>query len=309
MRAARAAAPCRALAPIRSDVAVDGQNGSRPIFGKDFHRGTATLTVLLAREAPSGVVMVRAAKKWTQLVTWDTRSDTFTKGQWLRGHVYRRRCDLSPSGRVFSYFVNKMRWPIGDDFCMHTFTAVCRPPYWTALALWPNGGSTIAGGALFASEDHVLLNQAMFDGPHDAHRPPRWLRVEPIGVDGDSLFARRLTRDGWQLVSARRDTFEEVVGGRLERRSDRCGIRLDFASGRLAYSLLDGGMERSDNPLAGATWADFDDRQRLVFAKDGQLFAITDLAASPVRIADFRDCVPVSVETPDEAKRWDPPSR
>ena len=38
--------------------------------------------VLLARQAPVGVVIRRGPSKWWHLTLWDTRHDRFTSGQW-----------------------------------------------------------------------------------------------------------------------------------------------------------------------------------------------------------------------------------
>ena len=56
------------------------------------------LMVLLARRAHVGVILRRGPATWTQVITWNTRSDQFESGQWFHGRLYERRCDLSLSG-------------------------------------------------------------------------------------------------------------------------------------------------------------------------------------------------------------------
>jgi hypothetical protein len=132
------------------------------------------------------------------LVRWDLATDSFEAGQWLNGRVYERRCDLSPSGDRFIYFAANHRPPLG------TWTAVSRPPYFTALAVWPKGDAW-GGGGLFASENKILLNHqesqmTLLGGT----RLPRAIKVSQTpnagGGEDAPIFRRRLQRDGWELV-------------------------------------------------------------------------------------------------------------
>ena len=107
--------------------------------------------VLLARKAPVGVVMRRGPSKWWHLTLWDTLRDRFTNGQWFHGSVYPRKCDLAPDGKLFSYFAGKFRWRDQERGYDFMWIAVSRPPYFSALALWPVGdtwgGHTLADNA------------------------------------------------------------------------------------------------------------------------------------------------------------------
>src|SRR6267378_7912415 len=59
-------------------------------------RFPARLHVLLAREAKIGLVIRRGPSKSVCTVLWNRERDTFKLGQWMRGRIYERRCDLSP---------------------------------------------------------------------------------------------------------------------------------------------------------------------------------------------------------------------
>lgn len=74
-------------------------------------------------------------------------------GQWFKGRIYERRCDLSPSGEKLIYFAAKYRSPL------YTWTAVSRPPFLTALLLWPKGDAW-GGGGLFNNERTIGLPMA-----------------------------------------------------------------------------------------------------------------------------------------------------
>src|ERR1044071_9107311 len=84
---------------------------------------------ILARDAPRGVVFRRGPSKQVLLILWRTDTDEFIEGQWLKGRIYERRCDLSPSGEWLVYFAADYKKPY------FSWTALSRPPYLTAIAL------------------------------------------------------------------------------------------------------------------------------------------------------------------------------
>ncbi len=114
---------------------------------KDKHPKLAAtrLSVLLARKSPMAVIFRRGPSKSVAVISWDTERDEFRLGQWLKGRIYEHRCDLSPSGQKLIYFAANHRNP------MRTWTAVSRPPFLTALLLWPKG-DTWDGGGSFENE-------------------------------------------------------------------------------------------------------------------------------------------------------------
>ena len=99
--------------------------------------------------------MRRGPTDHVQLVAWDTDTDEFTAGQWFKGRIHEDRCDLSPDGRYFVYFAAKHRWVHVEDV-KETWTAISRPPYFTALAIWFFGG-TWHGGGVFESASPTAL--------------------------------------------------------------------------------------------------------------------------------------------------------
>ena len=64
--------------------------------------------VILAQNAPTGVILRRGPSAWVQLILWHTDTDRLEYGQWFRGRVYERRCHLSPDGMLLIYFANKI---------------------------------------------------------------------------------------------------------------------------------------------------------------------------------------------------------
>lgn len=157
------------------------------------------LHVILAREAPFGVVFRRGPSKDVLLVGWNTDDDTFQPGQWLRGRIYERRCDLSPKGDLLVYFAAKYREPV------RSWTAISRPPFLTALAMWPKGDGW-GGGGHFLSQTRLALNhrddELTLAGGFSV---PRWLKVRQFGEhsgrgEDDPIDSIRLERDGWKQV-------------------------------------------------------------------------------------------------------------
>jgi hypothetical protein len=78
-------------------------------------------------------------------------NDTFEIGQWLKGRIYERRCDLSPKGELLLYFAANWKEPY------QSWSAISRPPYLSALALWPKGDGW-GGGGQFFQRNRVFLN-------------------------------------------------------------------------------------------------------------------------------------------------------
>jgi hypothetical protein len=134
------------------------------------------------------------------LIKWNLDTDSFEPGQWLKGRIYERRCDLSPDGELLVYFAADFRRLIGS------WTAISRPPFFTALALWPKGNCW-GGGGMFASDSRLLLNHL---SDETALAPnfsvPKWLSVDTCGEwsgggEDDPIWSSRLLRDGWTLTA------------------------------------------------------------------------------------------------------------
>jgi hypothetical protein len=277
--------------------------------------------VLLARRAHIGVILRRGPATWTQVVTWNTRCDQFESGQWFHGRLYERRCDLSPSGDKLLYFVAKHHLQKVEPTYTRTWTAVSRPPYLTALALWPNGGTTYHGGGLFAGESEVLLNAVSHrwsnlergeaQDPHPQHKPPKSVRVSPITfTSGDQLLAKRLVRDGWSLVTpgdVDRDTLP-YFNGRFVRERKHRRLELSLGYQQMDYCLFEKARgEWEERPFEGVTWADFDQDGRLVFAREGKLFAVPDTRVGELDaelLLDLNGRTPARLVAPASARRW-----
>jgi hypothetical protein len=277
--------------------------------------------LLLAQQARTGVVFRRGPSKRVELVRWDTERDEFVRGHWFRGRIYERRCDLSPDGELLVYFASKISSRTMKSDYTSAWTAVSKPPWLTALALWPKGDCW-QGGGLFLGRRRLLLNHPPNQAtPHPKHRP-RGLEVEPNPLasgENDPLYSMRLARNGWE----ERQVWErEWRGYREGYVTTAPGIRTR-AHPALPYRILlhrriDGLKYRETFHLEGPTghlslpdgrldWVDWDQRGRVVALVDGKVL-VAEVTA--VGVGEWRTLIDLSGDVPElrtpppEATRW-----
>lgn len=175
----------------------------------------ARVHVILARKANTAVIIRRGPSKTVCTMLWDRRNDTFKLGQWLRGRIYERRCDLSPDGKHFIYFAMNGKW---DGPVKGSWTAISRTPYLKALALWP-WGDCWNGGGLFLCDSRYWRNSGYHQDAPDTFGRLRKKLTEETGFPfGESyggecpgVYYIRLQRDGWKMLSNESPTSEESV--------------------------------------------------------------------------------------------------
>ena len=110
-------------------------------------RFSARLHVVLARDAPLGVVFRRGPSKQVCTILWDRKTDKFSVGQWLKGRIYERRSDISQDGKYLIYFAQNGKW---SSEVKGSWTAISKAPYLKAVAIFPKGDCW-NGGGLFTS--------------------------------------------------------------------------------------------------------------------------------------------------------------
>jgi len=237
----------------------------------------ARLHVLLARDAKIGLVIRRGPSKSVCTVLWNRKTDKFKLGQWMRGRIYERRCDMSPDGTRLIYFAMNGRW---QSETKGSWTAISRVPYLKSTSLFAKGDCW-HGGGLFLSDREFWLN----DGHgHTELMPPRDVRrnmnghpPEYFGGECLTVYYNRLQRDGWTM------SRDEYQGATLfEKRLPKSWVlrKLAFAEigappGRGCYWDAHELRHESSNTLFAFPeweWADFVDG-RLVWACEGQLRA------------------------------------
>ena len=287
----------------------------------DQKRAATRIFCLIARKAPVGVVFRRGPSKQVQLLRWDLKRDVFEPGQWLKGRIYERRCDLSPSGRLLIYFAASNKPPL------HTWTAVSRPPFLTALVLWPKGDAW-GGGGLFQNERKILLNHRVGEQKLDARfRLPRKLRVEPLGEhagggEDDPIFATRLERDGWRLVDQgveKKHPYGSEIwfeydppvtwvrrhaGGARELVMELRGIKQREGPWYVLSFRMRGPQGEVD--LGACDWADLLPGGDVAFARDGRIYRCGEAEDPSGRepLVDLRDNVFEEMAPSPEARQW-----
>jgi len=211
----------------------------------------ARLHVLLAREAPLGLVIRHGTAKSVCTLLWDRKKDKFTLGQWMRGRIHIETCDLSPDGTHFLYEAQKYVKGISQDW-----TVVSRTPYLKAVAYYPR-----RWGGWFVNNRDYCVQGGWPD--RDDRESPEVRRVES-DPPTPSLYAARLALGGWAIEDLRA----------------RFGRKLEFlrpagAGWHLRYLPRDGYLLSRGELLADTgdwDWADMDGK-RLVWTAKGCMWA------------------------------------
>ncbi|BDC48089.1 hypothetical protein F183_A04050 [Bryobacterales bacterium F-183] len=250
------------------------------------------LHVILARHAPVGVVIRRGPTKRWRLTLWDTQQDRFTGGQWFHGSFYPERCDLSPDGNLFSYFAGKFRRRDAESRYDVTWIAVSRPPFLTALALWPVG-DTWGGQTMFADDGGLHIDTCREHHPDHPAGPLRVWRTY-----------RRSSR-GWTDLPSAEDPKSHHPCPAFKQLGELQITRMrTLWKARPRFTLVVRGREVA---AFEADWADFDQHGRLVAAAGGRVLEGVIDSADGLRwrqLADLHDEKPEPIETPEWAKRW-----
>jgi hypothetical protein len=239
------------------------------------------------------VIFRRGPSKRVLLILWHTDADEFIEGQWLKGRIYERRCDLSPSGEQLIYFAADYKKPY------FSWTALSRPPFLTAVALWPKGDGW-GGGGLFAQENEIHLNHRAGEMKlADGFGLPKRMTVKPLGKHSgwgeDSPIAdMRLMRDGWRQVQSGKAVEHGIgspvwiefnpaevwakphpsAGGKYELRAETHGLHERDGSWYITEHVVIDKESVEEVRLGRTDWADWCHSGDLLFAKEGKLFRL-----------------------------------
>lgn len=222
--------------------------------------------VLMARDAPRAVIFRRGPTRQVLLLSWNLETDEIEEGQWLKGRIYERRCHLSPDGKLLIYFAAKYKLPLAS------WTAISKPPYLTALALWPKGDGW-GGGGLFETRRRIALN----------HRP-----AEMYLADGFRMPKRH-------PLAPERYMLQMSITGIRER---------DHQWYRTEHSVA------GSHALGRSDWADWTPTGDLLFAQGMSLYRLTYARGELAPLAEAREIVNLAGatfaerEAPPEARRW-----
>lgn len=220
----------------------------------------------VAADADTAVLLCRESSRLTTVwrLTWVDGEPRLQKGSTFSGRLYPDRCALSPDGERFLYFA------MGDGRGayperLYCWTALCAPPWLTALKLWPHG-DTWGGGGCFLQDGRLFIDPGMHPG-FGAHKSDAFegatvlFRMPPEGRDVDP----------WRLVTLREDArggvqpdcWRRDAGGWLLQR-----ILTDYADGAYSchrYRIVHAASGRHRD-LDGVHWMDGDRQGRMMQA-------------------------------------------
>lgn len=258
------------------------------------------LHVMLASEAPIGLVLRRGPSKRVCTVLWARRNDKFRLGQWLKGRIYEWRSDLSPTGE---YLLCHVRCASRHAQDLEEWTAISRAPYLKAIAFFPD-----ARGGLFTARDTYRFYGSPFEEfpapDHPLHRETGELRCErdcPARLEASFLmetaaYLERLRRGGWilreqELTTSSRLVFEKPAReGWVLRKTLHCTI--GGGDSRSLYwdthDLFHPETGRATRGAESWEWADIDG-DRLVWAEGGQLLAAALDRGGMTRMVELHD--------------------
>ncbi len=286
------------------------------------------LAIIFARQATKAVIFRRGPTDWVQIILWHTDTDTFEEGQWFRGRIYHKRADLSPDGSKLIYLAAKHhRWRTIDPEYSTAWTAISKPPYLTALALWRNI-DTHGGGGYFEDNNTVWINLPYLGDlramAHRNHLPPADLNIksrEGYVKSENSLSELSLQRNGWMMIQEKEQHYYNVSHiyeppGIWEKTNGDYTISMKIVGFDLnkrhrnrelhEFRLLDK-VSSSEIGIETDTLANWDQQNRLVYVKAGQLLAgeIHNGKIEARVIADFNANKPKLITSPEWAKKWD----
>jgi hypothetical protein len=256
-----------------------------------MHTPPPRLHLLVARDAPRILIIRRGPSRVFHFVLWDTERDTFERGSWFRGSFYIDRCDLSPDGAFLVYFA------MGNGSPLYAWTAIARPPWLKALALWAQN-DTWSGGGLWLAKDQLFLGigGSLDVRPEDTSPAALGIRLArslPDRGTGKHLAHWRLARDGWRRVKPlererhdRKQGFliDHDPGWVIQPTPQHPALRLFyhgyyFGRGPVYTYALDGYPALIGDDVG---WAGWDQQGRLIMARAGvvERYTLADLARS-----------------------------
>jgi len=272
----------------------------------------ARLFVLLASASPVAVILRRGPSRWVQMIKWHTDTDTFEEGQWLHGRIYPERCDLSPDGQLLIYFAGKFNQKTmrGNKFA---WTAISKPPYFTALDI-SFQGDTWGGGGIFSTPQQVWFyarNEVNWRLQNLPITPNNLSFAKPKPTDAPYTYPERmrLHLGGWKEI-ARIDKIYQNAQLTWQRSLNNIVLTYHETSSIKNPRYINIYTLKSNNAaelsLPGVLWADFDQQGRLVLAKEGKLFsaALQNGDLQLTELADFNGNKPDPQPAPDWAQKW-----
>lgn len=273
---------------------------------------------IVATEAPIAVLFRRGPSKLTQMLTWNLNTDEIVPGQWIQGKVFTRRCDLSRDGKLLVTAISNYSASRNEQAALQYgiesyetsfWTAVSRPPYFSALALWFFGPSYNGGGSWLDERVLGLNNQ-----PYPYHeaksmpRPYRYMNLDLGPGEDRNIWSLLQEKRGWYPLKQGILNKKAYVDDPMLKRIPGGFIRHSLWGEREIWELLDEQqvvLHSYDKQPPGCAWVDVDHRGRLLIADRGHLLVWEGFPAGQPRIiADLNGNTFEEVAPPEWALRW-----
>ena len=237
----------------------------------------------MARSAPVAIVLYRRRRKetWVVKITYAGKGDTHKQkievGARFNGRFYPTRCDLSPDGKHFAYFVMG-GYQKGAEKHLYCWTAMSRPPSLTAEFLLPQH-DTWGGAATFINDANLLVAAGMYCeakdikalNGRDVNGVKVWVPDYGASVP-ENLHRLNQVPDGWKGASSLQwvdaTWYKDAGKCRLHKRYRDDWIRRgEFDAFEYRLTGPDRQPVLPDSFMAHAHWADFDRLGRLWVAR------------------------------------------
>jgi hypothetical protein len=273
------------------------------------------LAIKLATEAPVAVVLRRGPSRWAQLIRWRLDDDSVELGQWVRARIYEDMCDLSADGELFVYCARRNTKATLRALGEATWTAVSRPPYFTALALWSHSG--YCGGGLFTGARRLALALPMSLTRLQGRLAPG-LTVEALGQLGPA--AGQMEKSGWRPVGDwptwnwpyqrpkqgpawQKQSANDAVRVVMQphRRNRRKGVDARTAK---VYQVV---TAWRTHDIGEVEFLELDTRGRLLMGRNAGLWVCDAPLADRLawrQVADLSACLPDPAPSPAWAREW-----
>ncbi len=272
------------------------------------------ISFIFARQEPTAIILVRTHIKWVRLIRWNIKNDSFEFGHWFHGTINPHHCDLSPDGSLFIYFA--ATYHPKDTSTRGTWVAISKPPWLTALALWPIGDAW-GGDCTFIDNKRIWIQPGL--DKLELH-PEFHLQGLQLVTEKGYDWNWRMYRDDWQpqlpanyrpnrayfyLPWTKLSLDKKYLLTRIYNQNRVNDLGGGFGNS-FEFNLTVLATEQTF-PLENANWADWDARGRLIFScRTGKLWTanLQESKFQPREIYDFNGQYPEPIVPPESARQW-----
>jgi hypothetical protein len=194
-----------------------------------------------------------------------------------------------------------------DPSQLSDWTAISKPPYFTALALWQRNVNALeSAGGVFLYNNTVALwgnSTQLAKG-----QLPIGFKVVDGSQDTKDVSRQRLLLNGWRIEQEWTWQYPpgKLVQPEVRRKgngSSKYDILWETDFYYHNYSLEDGESKEKIR-FPKVTWMDWDQHGRLVFTKEGKVYVSSGDELNPQVIGDFDADEFREIIAPEWAREW-----